>query len=52
MNTPSLPGGNWRWRLDERQLKPELAEKLAVLAEVSDRIPKASAAPPEERFFA
>jgi 4-alpha-glucanotransferase len=52
MNTPSLPGGNWRWRLDESQLKPELAGKLAVLAEVSDRIPKASAAPPEERFFA
>ncbi len=52
MNTPSLPGGNWRWRVDESQLKPELAGKLAVLAEVSDRIPKTSAAPPEERFFA
>jgi 4-alpha-glucanotransferase len=40
MNTPSLHGGNWRWRFDEAQLTTGVAAKLAVLAELSDRIPK------------
>lgn len=43
MNTPSLHGGNWRWRVDEIQLKSELTAKLALLAELSDRVPKPSA---------
>jgi len=41
MNTPSLDGGNWRWRLQPPgALKPEVAEKLAQLAELTDRLPK------------
>jgi 4-alpha-glucanotransferase len=41
MNTPSLHGGNWRWRFDAGRLTPELARKLALLGEVSDRLPVA-----------
>jgi 4-alpha-glucanotransferase len=52
MNTPSLHGGNWRWRFDSQQLKSELGAKLALLAEVSDRIPKPFAALPDEAFAA
>jgi len=52
MNTPSLHGGNWRWRFDESQLKNELSAKLAVLAEVSDRLPKPFTNPPNENFVA
>ena len=40
MNVPSRAGGNWRWRLDAGLLRPEVAEKLAALAAVSDRIPQ------------
>ena len=40
MNTPSLHGGNWRWRFAEGQLKSEAAAKLAALAELSDRLPQ------------
>jgi len=39
MNVPSLSGGNWRWRFRAEMLRPELAAKLALLAEVSDRLP-------------
>ncbi len=39
MNVPSLSGGNWRWRFPAETLRPELAAKLALLAEVSDRLP-------------
>ena len=52
MNTPSVYGGNWRWRFDEGQLKPEIAAKLALLAEVSDRLPKPSASHSNDSFFA
>ena len=52
MNTPSLHGGNWRWRFDVSQLKSELAAKLAHLAELSDRVPKPYAPPTAETFFA
>jgi 4-alpha-glucanotransferase len=37
MNIPSKPGGNWSWRLQNRALTPELANKLALLTEVTDR---------------
>jgi len=40
MNIPSVDGGNWSWRYNPGMLKPQLAEKLALLAEVSDRLPK------------
>ena len=37
MNIPSKPGGNWSWRLSSGALTPELAQKLALLTEVTDR---------------
>src|SRR5580658_454972 len=40
MNVPSRPEGNWRWRFNAELQRPELAEKLAMLAEVSDRLPQ------------
>jgi 4-alpha-glucanotransferase len=40
MNVPSRIQGNWRWRFSAESLQPELASKLATLAEVSDRIPQ------------
>src|SRR5579864_224254 len=39
MNTPSLHQGNWEWRYAGGQLVPEIAAKLAHLAEVTDRLP-------------
>jgi 4-alpha-glucanotransferase len=39
MNTPSLHGGNWKWRVDPDRLTAELIAKLAHLAEVTDRLP-------------
>ncbi len=44
MNVPSRQEGNWRWRFAAELLGPELAEKLATLAEVSDRLPQSFAA--------
>ena len=40
MNVPSHDRGNWRWRFASEMLHPELAQKLATLAEVSDRLPQ------------
>ncbi len=37
MNTPAVPEGNWRWRAPESCWTPELAARLAALAEVTDR---------------
>lgn len=37
MNTPAIPEGNWSWRAPENCWTPELAAKLAALAEVTDR---------------
>ena len=39
MNTPSQPDGNWRWRFRTDLLTPHLAEKLASMAMVADRLP-------------
>ena len=52
MNTPSLDGGNWRWRFREDQLDDEMAAKLALLVELSDRVPQACTATACEDFFA
>jgi 4-alpha-glucanotransferase len=53
MNTPSLYGGNWRWRLRENQLSgDDVASKMALLAEVSDRLPKPFASQSSDSFFA
>lgn len=37
MNVPSQTVGNWSWRLRPGALTPELAAKLAVLVELTDR---------------
>ena len=37
MNTPAVPAGNWNWRAPENCWTDELAERLAALAEVTDR---------------
>ncbi|MGC2160620.1 MAG: 4-alpha-glucanotransferase [Silvibacterium sp.] len=37
MNMPSRAAGNWTWRCPENALTPEIAEKLAALAETTDR---------------
>jgi 4-alpha-glucanotransferase len=39
MNVPSLGDGNWAWRYSPGALNAELAQKLATLAEVTDRQP-------------
>ncbi len=44
MNTPSHANGNWTWRFQPDALQTELSERLAALAEVSDRAPQVSAA--------
>jgi 4-alpha-glucanotransferase len=40
MNVPSFENGNWRWRFDNALLRTELAQKLAMMVEVSDRLPQ------------
>src|ERR1022692_4821234 len=52
MNVPSRKLGNWRWRFDADSLLPELAEKLATLAEISDRLPQPLAAAASEEWAA
>ena len=41
LNTPSTHIGNYHWRYQPGSLKPELAQKLADLAEITDRAPHA-----------
>jgi 4-alpha-glucanotransferase len=52
MNTPSTTVGNYHWRYQPASLKPELAAKLAALAEVTDRLPQPIQAPPQKEVFA
>jgi 4-alpha-glucanotransferase len=52
MNTPSLHGGNWRWRFDQAKLTNDVAAKLAHLVELCDRVPKPFAARQGEDFVA
>ena len=52
MNVPSLEQGNWRWRFEGDMLRPELAKKLATLAEVSDRLPPPIPRPANEEWAA
>ncbi len=52
MNTPSVNGGNWSWRFDDSQLNPETAAQLALLAEVTDRLPKPFSSHSDNTFFA
>ncbi|MDE3062866.1 MAG: 4-alpha-glucanotransferase, partial [Acidobacteriota bacterium] len=37
MNTPAVATGNWSWRAPDGCWTPELAERLAALAKVTDR---------------
>lgn len=37
MNTPSRPEDNWTWRVLPQALAPEVARKLALIADVTDR---------------
>jgi 4-alpha-glucanotransferase len=37
MNTPAVAQGNWSWRAPDGCWTEELAERLAALAEVTDR---------------
>jgi len=48
MNTPSRPLDNWTWRYSPGALRPELAERLALLVEVSDRAPAEAAGKNEQ----
>jgi 4-alpha-glucanotransferase len=52
LNTPSTHIGNYHWRCQDGTLKPELAAKLATLAEVTDRLPEPIATPAPEDFIA
>ena len=52
MNTPSQADGNWRWRYRPGVLRPDLAQTLAALAEVTDRLPHPCHVPPDEPFAA
>jgi 4-alpha-glucanotransferase len=52
MNTPSLHGGNWKWRFAPGQFTAELAAKLSHLAEVADRLPQAVPVLADEDFAA
>jgi len=52
MNTPSVDGGNWRWRFAESQLSGNIATKLALLADVTDRLPKPFRTRSDDSFFA
>jgi 4-alpha-glucanotransferase len=51
MNTPSLHGGNWKWRCP-LELPAELAAKLAALAQVTDRLPQQFPVLADEDFAA
>ena len=52
MNTPSVDGGNWQWRLGPEEFSAELTTKLAQLADVTDRLPTACPIPAYEDFAA
>jgi len=52
LNTPSVSEGNFRWRYQSGSLTRALAEKLAALAAVTDRLPQHVLPPPSEDFVA
>jgi 4-alpha-glucanotransferase len=39
MNTPSVPEGNWEFRLEDGALTPELAERLREEVHSTRRLP-------------
>lgn len=52
LNTPSVSEGNFLWRYQPGSLTRALAEKLAALAEVTDRVPPPMPVPQDEDFAA
>jgi 4-alpha-glucanotransferase len=52
LNIPSTKTGNFLWRYQPGSLTRNLAEKLAALAEVTDRLPQALPVPAGEDFVA
>jgi len=52
LNTPSVSQGNFRWRYSPGSLTRVLAERLAALAAVTDRLPPHVLPPPSEDFVA
>jgi len=52
LNTPSVKTGNYHWRCKPGSLAPNLAQRLATLAEVTDRLPQPVAVPQAEDFVA
>ena len=52
MNTPSQHIGNWRWRYRPEMLTDTLAAKLALLSEITDRLPESLPDPAQEAFAA
>jgi 4-alpha-glucanotransferase len=52
LNIPSKHQGNYHWRMQCGSLTRELAEKLARLAEVTDRLPHPVPVPTTQDFFA
>jgi len=37
MNLPGRMGGNWKWRYEQEQLRPEMAQRLRALTECYER---------------
>jgi 4-alpha-glucanotransferase len=52
LNIPSRKIGNYLWRYAPGSLNSTLAERLANLAEVTDRLPQPPSVPPSEDFAA
>jgi 4-alpha-glucanotransferase len=52
LNTPSVKTGNYHWRYQAGSLTRDLAERLASLAEVTDRLPQPISVPQSEDFVA
>ena len=52
LNTPSVKSGNYLWRYQPGSLTRDLADRLASLAEVTDRLPQPVPVPPKEEFVA
>jgi 4-alpha-glucanotransferase len=48
MNVPSKSDGNWGWRMEPGSLTQPLAQKLAALVEVCDRLPKVASVTAQE----
>ncbi len=52
LNKPSIPDGNFLWRLRPGALTLAMGERLARLAEITDRVPQPLPVPPSQDFAA